>query len=775
MLIAYFCAEFALINDLPTYAGGLGILAGDFMLEAADEKFPMVGIGLYYKKGQNAKTRTEKSTDFKLVKIKNKRLLIEIPIEDRNVRVQVWQWKRKNNSVYFLDTDILENNITDRLITEQLYVENRDLRLKQELILGIGGVRLLRNLNLKPDLYHLNEGHSAFLGLELIGREINRGLTFSQALLTVKKKIVFTNHTLVLEGQELFAFDALTKITDKLCRDLNIDIQEFIECGKGKRDDTLFSMTTLALNLATLTNAVSKIHGEKAQESWPGCKIIHITNGIYVPRWDKIEKNNIIKAHENNEEKLLRLIKKVHGDDWKKDALLIGWSRRFVPYKRPLALLEDVGKLRQLAEYFKGKIHIVYSAPLDKKNVNNNEFLRRLFDLMNGELKGLITFIPNYRIEVAETLVAGCDIWLNTPIVGREACGTSGMKAALNGTLTLSTNDGWISEVPVDNNYGWILDDQDVTNSILETLEKKVLPLYEKFQKRNNGSEWKKYMEKSRALILKDFSAKRMLREYNEKLYQPIIKSNSVKNKKLVAFDVDGTLAEPRQMIDRKIANLLKQLLKNKKVAVISGGAFEHIKKQVLDRLKISDNLKKNLILLPTNGSGLYIFDKNWQEISSRNLTAEEKEKVITALQEVDQADPELKDNISYGQEIQDRRSSITYSALGENAPVELKKGWDPDFKRRLALQDKLNTKLPDFEVKIGGTTSIDITPKGVDKAYGINKLLTYLNLDKSDAIFFGDAVYQNGNDFPVLQMGVETIKVSGPRETKIEIIKNLR
>ena len=243
-------------------------------------------------------------------------------------------------------------------------------------------------------------------------------------------------------------------------------------------------------------------------------------------------------------------------------------------------------------------------------------------------------------------------------------------------------------------------------------------------------------------------------------------------NKQLIAFDVDGTLALSRSAVDLEMADLLEKLLEVKKVAIITGGGFDDIKKQVLDKLNLSQLQNQNLILLPTNGGSLFIFDDNWKEISSSKLTDQQKKKVISAIQEVDQADPELKDNISYGQKIQDRGSQITYGALGENAPIELKYAWDPDTTKRLKIQQALKEKLPDFEVKIGGKTSIDITPLGMDKAYAINKALDYLKLQKEEVLFLGDAVYENGNDFPVLQAGIETIKVLDPEETKLNIRK---
>jgi hypothetical protein len=243
--------------------------------------------------------------------------------------------------------------------------------------------------------------------------------------------------------------------------------------------------------------------------------------------------------------------------------------------------------------------------------------------------------------------------------------------------------------------------------------------------------------------------------------------------KKLIAFDVDGTLSLSRSKIDSEIAELLKKLLSTKQVAIITGGAFADIEKQILSEIGLNNKLNKNLTLLPTNGGGLYIFNNKWEKISGYKLTIDEKEKIINAIKETEQQNPELCTDPNYGAKIQDRNSEITYSALGENAPVELKQIWDKDFSKRIKLQNVLKEKLPEFEVKIGGTTSIDITPKGMDKAYGINKLIEHFKLIREDILFVGDAVYENGNDYPVFQTGIETIKTSGPEETK-EIIRKL-
>lgn len=249
--------------------------------------------------------------------------------------------------------------------------------------------------------------------------------------------------------------------------------------------------------------------------------------------------------------------------------------------------------------------------------------------------------------------------------------------------------------------------------------------------------------------------------------------SQNYNNKKIIAFDVDHTLSQSRSPMDEEMAGLLEKLLKMKKVAIITGGAFADIKKQILDQLHLTPAINKNLVLLPTNGGGFFTFDNKWNEVMAKKLTPEEKNKIIGAIQEVDQADPELRDNKAYGLEIQDRESQITYSAIGDHAPTALKHSWDPDFKKRLLIQKKLEEKLPEFEVKIGGTTSIDITPKGMNKAYGMTELISYFSVQKSEILFIGDAIYENGNDYPVQQMGVETVKVNNPEDTK-KIIRRL-
>jgi len=244
-------------------------------------------------------------------------------------------------------------------------------------------------------------------------------------------------------------------------------------------------------------------------------------------------------------------------------------------------------------------------------------------------------------------------------------------------------------------------------------------------------------------------------------------KIKEIKKKKLIAFDVDGTIAKSRSKIDAEMAELLKKLLITKKVAIITGGAFADIEKQVLSEIGLNNELNNNLILLPTNGGSLQIFDGTWKELSSSKFTPEEKKEIISAIKKVEDDNLEFYNEKVFGKKIQDRNSQITYSALGDQAPTELKYAWDPDLKKKIKLQAELKKSLPNFEVNIGGKTSIDITIKGIDKAFAVQKAMNYLNLEKNDVLFIGDAVYENGNDFPVTKIGIDTIKVTNHEDTK--------
>lgn len=512
--VAYFCAEYALFDHTPLYAGGLGILAGDYVKEMAKQNMPAVAIGLYYHKEHehgldlNRDRKTPLDLGLNLVTDSNGSVVkIPILLGDKNVHVQAWYWKKNELTLYLLDTQVEENDKDDWDICDYLYVEDRGTRLRQEIILGIAGVRLLNTLNIHPSVFHMNEGHSAFLAFELIRHEMTRRkVDFKTAIQFAKKHIVFTNHTLVPAGHELFNIDTIKSIASGFAKDLGIDINELVSLGLNK-EFNMFSMTELALNLSSKVNAVSKLHGVKAKEEWKGYNVESITNGIYIEDWDILRHY----SHKEQKNKLVELVNAKCGVNFDVDTITLGWARRFVDYKRPLAILGNVAKLKEL-----GKVQIIFSSAINSTYSEENEYYKEIIKLSNNELKGLIAVIPDYNIEVTKLMTSGCDIWLNTPIVGREACGTSGMKGCLNGALPLSTSDGWIDEVDL-NGIGWKVEDGDnITDNLLNILGSEIMPEYY-----NNKDGWNNRIKKSRELILNNFGMNRVLKEYISKLYIP--------------------------------------------------------------------------------------------------------------------------------------------------------------------------------------------------------------------------------------------------------------
>lgn len=538
--VAYFCAEFALASSMPTYIGGLGVLSGDYIKETADREFPIIGVGLFYNESYqlnenspekiNGTRRTEpRESDLTLVADeKQNRILISLPIHDRIVRAQAWKWNKGNTTVYLLDANISENERNDRQITARLYIPDRETRVKQEMVLGIGGARLLQALRIHPSVYHLNEGHSAFLALELARYEMERrNVDFAKACAFAVQHIAFTNHTLVPAGNELFSKDLVSAMMYKYAEELQVPISEIVSLG-SIQDSSLFSMTTLSLRFSSKINAVSALHAKKAAEIFNHYKMESITNGIYVNGWDSLKtdrKNEIWEKHQKNKNALLSVIKEKTGESWSKDNLLIGWARRFVAYKRPLSLLENIQELKNIAETKGRELKIVFAGRVSEGDEEGKKLFDEVRRIIAENLKGIAVFLPNYNLELTNLLTSGCDVWLNTPVVGFEACGTSGMRAALNGALPLTTKDGWVDEVDLDG-IGWILENTDINRKILEILDKSIIPMYYKHLENPNdsASEWLARMEKARRLILEKFSMTRALREYIENIYIPISK-----------------------------------------------------------------------------------------------------------------------------------------------------------------------------------------------------------------------------------------------------------
>lgn len=550
-MIAYFCAEFALSDDLPIYSGGLGVLAGDVIRQAADEDWPLIGIGLFYNQGyfiqeidevgrqqhEYVQTDPHKAGLTLLTDVNNRPLLIRVPYSSGQIMAQVWVKMVKNIRVYLLDTNIEDNPDHLRTITDHLYNPVPQIRIAQEMLLGIGGVKLLRALGYKPEIYHLNEGHSAFAIYELAWELQTTGeLSFVEAMDLAKRRVVFTNHTIVAAGNDAFPRHLLGQQLATYAEEQDLPLDDMLDAGMDDESDDMFSMTILALNSSAIANTVSKIHNKVAQMVWPDYTFASVTNGVHLPTWVSPELYNLLggqltasslaqqtdkalwQLHQKNKKKLLSLVAKETGVVMDDKVLTVVWARRFAAYKRPNLVLQDLACLKQLAGdkklqlIFAGKAH-----PNDKLGQAIFAEISRLVRLHG--LTDLVAVMPNYRMEMAKVLEMGADVWLNTPIRGQEASGTSGMKAGSNGALHISTSDGWMDEVNW-TDIGWILPDDNTADELFELLKHEVLPAYE--QTIDGQLEaWVDRMRRTMLISWQRFSAERMLREYREVLYQP--------------------------------------------------------------------------------------------------------------------------------------------------------------------------------------------------------------------------------------------------------------
>ena len=530
--IAYFSVEYALSDFLPTYAGGLGILAGDYVRELGDQQIPSVAVGLYYQNKygvldvphakQNSIPLSPDEQGLQAVVDENKKpIIVEIPIEDHQVFAKAWVWQMNSIPVYLLDTDVEENSHVDRQIVYQLYDADKETRLKQEIILGIGGFRLLEKLKIQPSIYHMNEGHSAMLYLEIVRHEMQkRKIGFKDALALSTHHVVFTNHTLVASGNEIFSNELFNFLLSRYAAELEVPVSDILTLGTIQ-DSNSFSMSLMSLKLAGKINAVSELHAKEAVKSWSDYKFDFVTNGIHIPSWDKVMDSDLVTAHKKNKKLLLENIKKQTGKSWGENELIIGWARRMVRYKRPLSILGDIQRLKSLMSSDK-PIRIVMGGIAHQSDDEGREMVKQIKEIMQKELPDTAVYLNDYNATLAGILTSGCDIWLNTPVIGSEACGTSGMKAALNGTLTMSTKDGWVYEVNT-SEIGFDINSESIEKSILDVFQHDILPMYYSQDK----SRWETLMKNARGLVLEKFSATRMLKEYLEKLYLPTIISSS--------------------------------------------------------------------------------------------------------------------------------------------------------------------------------------------------------------------------------------------------------
>lgn len=561
--IAYFCAEFALADIMPIYSGGLGVLSGDTIREADELGIPLVGVGLLYKKGYFKQEIADDGTQVEVEQYLNPRaaglslvlnnegnVYIEsIPIEDRDVYFQTWHLKVGSIDMYFLDSDVDKNSDTDKVITHTLYGGDINTRILQEIILGIGGEKILYAQGIFPSIYHMNEGHSAFAALGITHHYMRNNNTDAlSAFQEIKKKIVFTNHTLVPAGNDIFPIELVKKHLSKYTQEVSIPLDQFIEKGLSI-DGKYFSMTIFALNLSFKVNAVSKMHYEKVKLLWPRYNLIPITNGINIKTWlhplifNKLEeiriKNNLNKiedcfdylskkdlweTHIAIKDLMFKEICNLTGHILDKNTLTITWAKRIAEYKRPDLIFLDIERFKSILNNIQRPIQIIISGKAHPKDETGKAILHNIItNIKKIDQPNKIIYIPNYSISIASLLVSGSDVWLNNPIKGYEASGTSGMKSGLNGSLQLTTKDGWADEVEW-NDFGWTIDESDSSKSLYDQIENDIAPAFYK-RENNIPQEWTDKMLKTMKIVVNQFSTKRMLKDYFNMMYLESLKA----------------------------------------------------------------------------------------------------------------------------------------------------------------------------------------------------------------------------------------------------------
>jgi len=551
--IAYFSMEIGVISDMPTYSGGLGVLAGDMIRAAADLRVPMVAVTLLHRKGyfyqrldRNGR-QTEEPVDWAV-----NDFLTELPqrasvtIEGRTVVVRPWKYEVVGRGgfsvpVYFLDVDLSDNSPSDRTLTHFLYGGDQRYRLMQETVLGMGGVRMLRALgHEKIERYHMNEGHSSLLGLELLDEEAQRAgrAPDKTDVQTVREKCVFTTHTPVAAGHDQFP---MTLVNQVLGRSEVEEMKDVFCC------DERLNMTFMALNLSHYINGVAKKHGEISRLMFAGYNIDAITNGVHAATWTadafsdlydryiagwrqdncslryalSIPKREVWQAHVNAKKQLCHYVNQETNTGIDADVFTIGFARRAATYKRADLLFRDIARLQSIASE-RGGLQIIYAGKAHPQDEAGKEQIQRVFharELLRDKIK--IAYLTNYSMSIGKLMTAGVDIWLNTPEPPMEASGTSGMKAAVNGVPSLSVLDGWWIEGCIEGVTGWSIGAPDGQTdrtqdaaSLYEKLEQVVMPLYY-----DGRDAWLDIMRHAIALNGSFFNTHRMLQQYVVKAY----------------------------------------------------------------------------------------------------------------------------------------------------------------------------------------------------------------------------------------------------------------
>lgn len=527
--VAYFCMEYGLHNDFKIYSGGLGILAGDYLKGAKENNMPIVGIGLRWKQGYSEQRIDDEGNLYDCYRAYNYDFLedmdvkIKVRIRQEDITCKVWRVNCFGNvDLYLLDTDVEEN--ANRLITSQLYGGGSEDRIAQEMVLGIGGIRALRALGIKTDVYHFNEGHAVLAGLELIKEKMSEGLAFEKALKKTRENIVFTTHTPVKAGNESHSIETLLYMK----ANLGLSVDQLNQIG-----GIPFNMTIAAFALSRKANAVAALHNETANNMWDKIEnkpeIIGITNAIHKGTWvdERITKNltdpnKLWDAHMEIKRELISFVKKKNNVKLNPDALLIGFSRRAATYKRSDLIFKHEKQLEMLLK--EGKVQIIFSGKAHPMDDGGKRIVLNLVE-MSKKYPNSVVFMENYDMEIGQMLTRGCDVWLNNPRRPNEASGTSGMKAAMNGVLNFSILDGWWPEACIDGVNGWAIGDEEVLDNTVEQDEKDAKALYETLLNKvipiyyEEKQKWIEMMKQSIETTSTFFATDRMVKDYYELLY----------------------------------------------------------------------------------------------------------------------------------------------------------------------------------------------------------------------------------------------------------------
>jgi starch phosphorylase len=603
-LVAYFCFEFGFHESLPIYSGGLGILAGDHCKAASDLRLPFVAVGLLFRQGyflqtidsegnQHAIYRDADFDDLPITPVLDAdgaELRVKVEMLDHEASVKVWQTRVGHVTLYLLDTDLEENSPHDRDIAHRLYGGDRTTRIEQEIVLGVGGVRALMAMGLKPTVWHINEGHAAFMILERVRHLTNQGIEIAAALEAVASHTVFTTHTAVPAGHDHFSEEQIQRYFAHACQELKVPMEQLLALGRTPGSHE-FNMTALAIRGSRFHNGVSRIHGGVSSHIlsslWPQIEsddnpVTHVTNGVHVPTFLSHEWNELFdrflgpgwsqrltdrgcweginsipdhqfwSVHQSLKAQMLHLVRhriaeqhaRNHGSEAHLDRLLkladpanpnvliIGFARRFATYKRAALLFENLNWLREITSDPKRPVVFLFAGKAHPADQPGQALIRRVMEVARlPEFESKILVVEGYDLRFARRLVSGVDVWLNNPQYPLEACGTSGMKAAINGILNLSVLDGWWGEGH-DGRNGWgikpasdTLDEtrrnHEEARTLYEILQDSVIPLYYDWGPMGYSPGWVAMAKHSIASLLPRFNSTRMLSDYLARFYLP--------------------------------------------------------------------------------------------------------------------------------------------------------------------------------------------------------------------------------------------------------------